>query len=90
MSAGAPLRLGCLVSGGGRHVMNLQDCIARGELPATIAVVLATKPDAPAIDLCRARGLPVVVVPPQPPETVDDRVDDALRAANVELVVLAG
>lgn len=90
MSDGAPLRLGCLVSGGGRHVMNLQDCIARGELPATIAVVLATKPDAPAIDLCRARGLPVVVVPPQPPETVDDRVDDALRAANVELVVLAG
>ena len=51
MSDGAPLRLGCLVSGGGRHVMNLQDCIARGELPATIAVVLATKPDAPAIDL---------------------------------------
>ena len=90
MSGDAPLRLGCLVSGTGRHVMNVQDCIERGELPATIAVVLATKPDAPAIGLCRDRGLPVVVVPPQPSATVDDRVDDALRAAGVELVVLAG
>lgn len=90
MSGAGPLRLGCLVSGGGRHVLNLQDCIDRGELHATIALVLATKPDAPAIERCRARGLHVVVVPPQPPETVDDRVDDALRASHVELVVLAG
>lgn len=90
MSGAGPLRLGCLVSGGGRHVLHLQDCIDRRELAATIALVLATKPDAPAIERCRARGLPVVVVPPRPPETVDDRVDDALRAAQVELVVLAG
>lgn len=90
MNADAPLRLGCLVSGGGRHVMNLQDRIERGEVPATIALVLATRPDAPAVERCRARGLPVVVVHPQPSDTVDDRVDEALRAANVELVVLAG
>ena len=90
MSGDAALRLGCLVSGTGRHVMNLQDCIERGGLPATIALVLATKPDAPAIELCRDRGLPVEVVPPQPAGTVDDRVDAALRKADVELVVLAG
>jgi hypothetical protein len=31
------LRLGCLISGGGRTVLNLQETIQRGEVPAEIA-----------------------------------------------------
>jgi len=84
------LRLGCLVSGGGRSVMNLQDRIDRGELPATIAVVVATRPGVPAIERARARGLRVAEIGPAPKETLDDRVDAALQSAQVDLVVLAG
>jgi formyltetrahydrofolate-dependent phosphoribosylglycinamide formyltransferase len=90
VSDSRPLRLACLVSGGGRSVMNLQDRIERGALPASIAAVLSTRPDVAAIARAQARGLPVVEIPPSPRETLDDRVDAALRAAGAELVVLAG
>ena len=39
------LRLGCLISGGGRTVLNLQDAIERGELPASIEIVIAHRED---------------------------------------------
>jgi phosphoribosylglycinamide formyltransferase-1 len=82
--------LGCLVSGGGRSVLNLQDRIERGELPATIATVLSTRAGVPAIERARARGLRAREIDPQPRESLDDRVDQALLEADVELVVLAG
>lgn len=90
MTVDEPLRLACLVSGGGRSVMNLQDRIERGELHARIAVVLATRPGVAAIERARARGLAVAEVPPLPRETLDDRVDETLRHAAPDLVVLAG
>ncbi len=90
MSGVRPLRLACLVSGGGRSVMNLQDRIERGDLPASIALVLATRPGVVAIDRARARGLAVAEIAPSPKETLDDRVDAALQASGADLVVLAG
>jgi folate-dependent phosphoribosylglycinamide formyltransferase PurN len=78
------------VSGGGRSVMNLQDRIERGELPARIELVLATRPNVAAIQRASARGLSVAEIPPSPRETLDDRVDAALGAAGTDLVVLAG
>ena len=90
MSHDGPLRLACLVSGGGRSVLNLQDRIERGELPATIQLVLSTREGVPAIDRARARGLPAREVPAEPRATLDDRVDAALREAGTQLVVLAG
>lgn len=90
MSDQPPLRLGCLVSGGGRSVMNLQDRIEGGELAATIVLVLATRPGVAAIERARARGLRVAEITPEPRATLDDRVDAALRAAGTQLVVLAG
>ena len=90
MSHDGPLRLACLVSGGGRSVLNLQDRIERGELPATIGLVLSTREGVPAIGRARARGLPVREVPAEPRATLDDRVDAALREAGTQLVVLAG
>lgn len=90
MSGSRPLRLACLVSGGGRSVMNLQDRIERGALPASIVAVLSTRPDVAGIGRARARGLPVVEIPPAPRETLDDRVDAALQASGADLVVLAG
>ncbi|MBL9149678.1 MAG: phosphoribosylglycinamide formyltransferase [Phycisphaerae bacterium] len=83
-----PVRLGTLISGGGRTVLNLADRIEAGSLDATIAVVIAHKPDLPGVERCRARGLPVVVIPTGP--ACNDEIDAALAAANVDLVVLAG
>lgn len=90
MSHRPPVRLGCLVSGGGRSVMNLLDRIEAGELPATMALVLATRPGVQAIERARGRGVRVAEISPEPRATLDDRVDEALHAAGVDLVVLAG
>lgn len=85
-----PLRIACLVSGGGRSVMNLQDRIDGGTLAARVVLVAATRPGVAAIGRCRDRGLPAVEIASEPRETLDDRLDAALHAARTELVVLAG
>jgi len=82
--------LGCLISGGGRTVLNLQQAIERGALRARIGVVVVTKPGIAGIDRCRAAGLPVVVCDRSRVESLDDQVDAALVAAGVDLVCLCG
>lgn len=84
------LRLGCLISGGGRTVLNLQETIQRGEVPAEIAVVIAHREDLAGVERCRAAGLRVEIVPVAPKEALADRIDATLGAAGVELVCLAG
>jgi formyltetrahydrofolate-dependent phosphoribosylglycinamide formyltransferase len=85
------VRIGVLVSGGGRSAVNLAEAIRRDGIPAEIVAVVATRPTVPAIARCRAAGLPVAVVAvAEDPATFDDRLDAALEAAGVELVVLAG
>lgn len=87
----SPVRIGVLVSGGGRTAVNLAEAIRRDAIPAEIVAVVATRPTVPAIARCREAGLPVAVVPvAEDPATFDDRLDAALEAAGVELVVLAG
>ncbi|MFO0829029.1 MAG: formyltransferase family protein [Phycisphaerales bacterium] len=83
-----PLVVGCLISGGGRTVLNLADRIEAGTLPARIGVVIAHRREIAGVARCEARGLPVVVIPTGP--ACDDRVDATLAAANVELVCLCG
>ena len=81
--------LGCLISGGGRTVLNLQQAIERGTLSARIGVVVVTKPGISGIDRCRAAGVPVVVCDRSRAESLDDQVDAALVAAGVEDLTLA-
>ncbi|MDZ4831683.1 MAG: formyltransferase family protein [Phycisphaerae bacterium] len=88
MSARAPLRVGALISGGGRTVLNLADRIDSGSLPATLALVIAHRADVPGIARCAARGVPTAVIPGGP--SCDDRIDAALADARVELVALCG
>ncbi len=86
----APVRIGALASGGGRTVLNLARACAEGRLPAQVAVCVVTRADAGAAQACRAAGIAVQVVPPEPASDFDDRVDAALRAHGVQLVCLAG
>ncbi len=85
-----PLRLGCLISGGGRTVLNLRSWIERGELDAKIATVIAHREDLAGVGRCREAGLPVEIVPIDPPESLPDRLDLHLRSTSVDLVCLCG
>jgi phosphoribosylglycinamide formyltransferase-1 len=93
-----PLRVGVLVSRGGRTAVNLAERIARGEVPAEIALAVLHDPEVPAFERLRRVGVPVEVVASPPhrelsPEQADsiaDRIDAAFGSAGVELVCLCG
>ncbi|MBV9355963.1 MAG: phosphoribosylglycinamide formyltransferase [Chloroflexi bacterium] len=93
MVADHPLRVGVLVSGRGTNLQALLDACAFGSLAAVIVLVGSNRADAPALDRARAAGVPVHVADrttvPRRSER-QQRILDALRAAEAELVVLAG
>jgi phosphoribosylglycinamide formyltransferase-1 len=85
------MKVGVLVSGQGTNLQALLDAEARGELaPATIAIVISNKPDAPALARATAAGVPTRVVDHRglTREAFEDQLVAAL--AGVDLVVLAG
>ncbi|RMH24525.1 MAG: phosphoribosylglycinamide formyltransferase [Planctomycetota bacterium] len=74
------------LSGAGRTLANLLDRIDAGEVPARVAMVVASR-RCPGADLARRRGVETRIVPGDPPAGV---VDDLARAAGAECVALAG
>lgn len=86
------LRIGALISGGGRTVVNLVEAIRLGGIPASIEVVIAHRPQIAGVERCRAAGLRVEVLPKDLPGAapLDDRIDDVLGRAEVDLVCLCG
>ncbi len=88
-----PASLAVLVSGTGTTLQNLIDRIAAGELPARIAVVLSSKPDAYGITRAQKAGIPVEVVNRKEFKDVEafaDGVNARLEKYDIDLVVLAG
>ena len=86
-------RLGVLISGRGSNLQAIIDAIGDGRLHATIALVVANVPGARGLERARAAGIPTREMPHQqwPSRTAyDAAVADALRAARVDLVCLAG
>jgi len=87
------LRLGVMLSGGGRTLQNLLDVIRRGELDAEISVVISSLSNVRGVERARAAGLPVVVIRkkdyPQV-ETFSDRIAETLDEYGVELACQAG
>ena len=87
------LRLGVLISGGGRTLQNFVELIKAGQLPAEIAVVISSLPDVAGVERARAAGLPVVIVRKKdhPDEAEFSRlITEALEAHDVQLACLAG
>ena len=87
-----PLRLGVLLSGGGRTLLNICDEIDAGRLAATVGVVIASR-ECKGIERAQARGLRVELVPyKQMPDaaTYSARIAEILDGAGVDLVILAG
>ena len=56
------IRLGVLLSGGGRTLQNFFDGIDRGELDAEVRVVISDRPGVKGLDRARARGVEAVLI----------------------------
>jgi len=92
-TAKQPLRLACLISGGGRTVQNLQATIDRGELHARIVTVICSRADIAGVERCRNLSLNTQVIERRAynsPAESTAAVWAAIRAVNAELVCLCG
>ena len=86
-------RLGILCSGRGSNLASIIEAVERGDIRAEIAVVIADKADAYALERAREKGIPAVpVIYRDYAERADfERTMLAeLHAHDVSLVVLAG
>ncbi len=86
------LRLGVLLSGGGRTLMNILEYIRTGKLSAEVSVVIASR-DCKGVERSRTAGLDVHIVPYKEipdTETYSAAIVELLDAAGVDLVVQAG
>jgi phosphoribosylglycinamide formyltransferase-1 len=87
-----PLRLVVPLSGGGTTLQNMIDLIARGNLPATIELVIGSRPDAFGLERARKAGIPTLVIPRKgtAPEEFTRRMQEAIRRVRADLVCMAG
>ena len=86
------IRLGVLLSGGGRTLLNFLEQIEAGTLPAEVAVVIASR-QCKGVERAGDAGLDVrIVAYKQMPdaETYSARIAELLDQARVNLVCLAG
>ena len=91
-SRSKPIRLGVLLSGGGRTLLNMLEGIKAGELPAEVAVVIASR-QCKGVERAAAAGLAVHVVPYRDmPDSAaySAKLAGLLDDAAVDLVCLAG
>lgn len=86
------LRIGVLISGGGRTLANLLQVQRRGELPGRIELVVSNRENIPGNDIARAAGVPLVIIPSKgvPEHVFAERVYAALDASAIDLVLMAG
>jgi phosphoribosylglycinamide formyltransferase-1 len=85
--------LGVLASGNGSNLQAILDAIAAGQLQAKVEVVICNQPDARALQRARDAGVDAHCIPHrdfESREQFDQTLLEALEAAGVEWVVLAG
>jgi len=85
--------VGVLISGAGTNLQAILDRAADGSLDCRIAIVLSNRADAPGLQRAARAAIPTRVIDHRgfaSREAFDAVLVDTLRAAGVELVVLAG
>ncbi|MBL7214478.1 MAG: phosphoribosylglycinamide formyltransferase [Phycisphaerae bacterium] len=90
---GQTVRLGILLSGGGRTMINIHDEIDAGRLNAEIVLVISSRLEVKGNDRARKIGLePVIIRKKDYPDIADfsRRIEEELDKANVDLVIQAG
>lgn len=87
-------RIAVLVSGGGTNLQALIDAEKGGAFgESRIALVLSSKPDVYALERAKNNGIPSIVLPRKEYDSIaaySKALADALTAAEIDLVVLAG
>ena len=86
-------RLGVLISGRGSNLQTIIDAVQRGDLDATVAVVISNRPEAEGLGRARKAGIDALYLNPRDYDgkaAYDGAIVDALMARNVGLVCLAG
>lgn len=88
------LRVAVLVSGGGTNLQAILDKMEAGYLPnASIVTVVASKPEAYALERAKKHNIPTKVIPRKDfsdNQTFSQAILEYLQAQQVDLVVLAG
>jgi len=89
------MRLGILGSGSGSNMQAILDGVADGSLKAEIALVLSDNPQGYILERAQKAGIPTGVIDCRGfkskfPEEAQQETADALKAAGVDLVCLAG
>jgi len=88
-----PIRLGVLISGGGTTLLNFLEQIRSGQINAEVPVVIASQKTCKGVERSLAAGLNCQVIRPRDYAGTGEfsrAVFAELRAANVDLVTLAG
>jgi phosphoribosylglycinamide formyltransferase-1 len=90
-----PFRLGMLGSGKGSNFTAIADACAAGKIPAEIAIVLSDVEGAGILAHARELKIPAQFIPPgkfrtKLEEEAEHAFVETLRAARVDLIVLAG
>ncbi len=87
------MKLGVLISGRGSNLQALIDACSYSDYPAEIALVLSNRPDAKGLERAAAAGIATQAIDHKSfdhRDAFDNALSDALVAAEVELVCLAG
>lgn len=90
---GKKIRIGVLISGGGRTMVNIHDLIEAGRLNAEIAVVISSRSTVKGIERSRNIGLEPVIIRTKDYSGINEfsrRIKETLDEANVDLVIQAG
>ncbi len=88
-----PIRLAVLLSGGGATLQNLLDRVGDGRLSARVVLVVSNHADAFGLERARGAGIETLVVDRKQSGSraeFSQRIFDACRRANAELVCLGG
>jgi phosphoribosylglycinamide formyltransferase-1 len=95
VAGGSKFRIGVLGSGQGSNFAALAEACAAGAVPAEVVLVLSDLAEAGILRRARERGIPARCIPPggfrtKLDEAAERAYVEALRAARVDLVALAG
>jgi len=87
------IRLGILISGSGRTMINIHEAVRRGELDAEIAIVISSLSTVSGVGKARNAGLPLTIIRKKDYSDIgafSRRIGEELDAAKVDLVVQGG
>lgn len=90
---GKPLRIGALISGGGRTVLNILEYIKQGKVNAEIPLVISSRSKVSGVERLRQAGLEVQITRKKDYPDVErfsQALEEQLWAANVDLVIQGG